>query len=400
MCKTGGIAIGCTLLLLLLSVALAGAPHYHSYEELAAMLLDVENRTRPSGLCTRFSLGTSVLGRELCGMRITSDAEDARRPEIRLAAQIHGDEAVGRELLIDLVELLCGQYEAGARDTEITRRVRALVDSTRIYVVPSLNPDGHDLGTRRNANHYDLNRNFPDLRFPARGTRPLQPETRAIMDFSLGHQFVLCATLHGGSLVASYPFDGAVRAHGHVEQQVPGGDDALFRRLAASYAGAHPKMRASAEFQGGITNGAEWYVLYGGLQDWNYLEAGCPEVTVEVSEVKRPRAEQLSGYWSDNWRAILAYMEQVHSGRLQVQVTEEGTGTPLDAEIVIIGGVLSAGNQTCSSGPDGVVHRLLPEGSYFVSCHSPRHEAMPVRGVTISPGRVTILEAALQLASE
>ena len=39
------------------------------------------------------------------------------------------------------------------------------------------------------------------------------------------------------------------------------------------------------EFQGGITNGAQWYPLYGGMQDWNYLAAGCMEVRVGVQEM-------------------------------------------------------------------------------------------------------------------
>ncbi len=374
------------LVLLLLPAASTSASHYHSYAELAALLLDVENRTRPSGLCTRFSLGSSVLGRELYAMRITSAVNDTQRPEIRLAAQIHGNEAVGRELLLDLVELLCGQYEVGTRDNSITRRVRALVDSTHIYIVPSLNPDGHELGTRHNANHYDLNRNFPDERFPARATRPVQPETRALMKFSLAHQFALCATFHGGSLVANYPFDGSAQVHGHTP--APTVDDALFQRLASSYANAHPKMRASEEFPGGITNGAQWYVLYGGLQDWNYLSAGCPEVTLEVSEVKRPAPELLPGYWQDNWRAILSYIEQVHSGRLQVTVEEETTGMPLGAKLTIRN-EKTGQNHTCDG--FGVLHCLLASGTYAVTCNSGHQEIAPVRQIKISSERITTL---------
>lgn len=58
---------------------------------------------------------------------------------------------------------------------------------------------------RGNANAFDLNRNFPDY---FTGDQDLiQPETRAIMNWMRQTQFVLSANLHGGALVASYPFD-------------------------------------------------------------------------------------------------------------------------------------------------------------------------------------------------
>jgi hypothetical protein len=37
---------------------------------------------------------------------------------------------------------------------------------------------------------------------------------------------------------------------------------------------SNPDMVRSNEFAGGITNGARWYVLYGGMQDFNYLWVG------------------------------------------------------------------------------------------------------------------------------
>ena len=59
---------------------------------------------------------------------------------------------------------------------------------------------------RNNAKGYDLNRNFPDY-FVNNSRRAVQPETRAIMDWLQRRQFVLSASLHGGALVANYPYD-------------------------------------------------------------------------------------------------------------------------------------------------------------------------------------------------
>lgn len=66
---------------------------------------------------------------------------------------------------------------------------------------------------RNNAKGVDLNRDFPDqfdvnrsieesYLFSAR-----QPETRAMIKWILGKQFVLSGNLHGGAVVASYPYD-------------------------------------------------------------------------------------------------------------------------------------------------------------------------------------------------
>lgn len=58
---------------------------------------------------------------------------------------------------------------------------------------------------RYNARGFDLNRNFPD--YFKQNNRRSQPETEAVKEWVSKIQFVLSGSLHGGALVASYPFD-------------------------------------------------------------------------------------------------------------------------------------------------------------------------------------------------
>lgn len=58
---------------------------------------------------------------------------------------------------------------------------------------------------RYNARGFDLNRNFPDY-FKQNNKRG-QPETDSVKDWISKIQFVLSGSLHGGALVASYPYD-------------------------------------------------------------------------------------------------------------------------------------------------------------------------------------------------
>ena len=64
-------------------------------------------------------------------------------------------------------------------------------------------------------------------------------------------------------MVANYPWDGTEDRKTHYSRNP---DDAAFIHLAKVYAEAHGTMASSVEFHGGITNGAQWYPLWGGMQ--------------------------------------------------------------------------------------------------------------------------------------
>lgn len=47
------------------------------------------------------------------------------------------------------------------------------------------------------------------------------------------------------------------------------------------------------------------------MQDWNYLQTNCFEVTIELGCMKYPKAEDLPKYWEQNRRSLLQFMKQV-----------------------------------------------------------------------------------------
>ena len=76
----------------------------------------------------------------------------------------------------------------------------------------------------------------------------------------------------------------------------------------------------------GITNGADWYPVVGGMQDWNYMNSNTFEITVEVSCCKFPPAKKLEQFWKDNKQSLMKYMGMVHTGVTGFVTDEEGKG--------------------------------------------------------------------------
>lgn len=222
-------------------------------------------------------------------------------------------------------------------------------------------------GGRNNANGVDLNRDFPDQFYTtakaAEQQKHAQPETRALMDWITSMHFVLSANLHGGSLVASYPFDSSA-SDGDVYSKSP--DDDVFRSISSTFASNHRKMWdqtqqcSDSQFPGGITNGADWYNVPGGMQDYNYLHSDCFEITIEMGCCKFPPARELETFWLDNQKALLAYAERVHTG-VRGKVKDNVTMAGLDRPATI---AVEGRSKEVHSGDKGFFWRLLLPGDY------------------------------------
>ncbi len=316
---------------------------YHTHAQIGTILAAAE--TNYPALCDRFSIGTSVQGRDLWTIKISDNVSvEEAEPEVRLAGTIHGNEPPAQEMLLYLLDWLTTRY---GTDPDVT----GLVDGTEIYITPCLNPDGLTLGTRRNAHNVDLNRNFPTPNgtIGDDGTWTQEPETVAIRTFGESRNFVISENGHTGAMVVNYPWD-------YTYTRAP--DDAALILLSLEYSTWNLPMY-NGDWPQGITNGADWYVVSGGLQDWSYHSTGGIDVTIELSDSFAPPASQLDAMWNDNRESLLHFVRAARYG-LHGRVTDSVTGLPLDATVSVVGNA----KPVVTDADHGDWYKLLPSGTY------------------------------------
>jgi carboxypeptidase D len=366
---------------------------YHDYTNMTA-LLEFYATNCPS-LCRLQSIGKSVQGRELWVLKITRHPEVAAgKPKFNYISTMHANEPLGTETCLYLIDRLLTGY--ATNDVRIVN----LVNNIEIWILPMMNPDGREANPpqRYNANGYDLNRSFPEgsdqdignlLYGPLLNTNGLQPEVGEVMAWTAGHRFVLSANFHTGDLVVNYPYDndnmGSVFS--------PSPDEALMEAISRTYSSNDVPMWNSPYFADGIVNGAAWYAISGGMQDWNYRYAGCFDTTIEISDDQwpDPPASEIPTYWSQNEESMLAYMEWVLKGVRGV-IRDARTGLPVAAAVRVEG----YPHQIFSNPQVGDYHRILLPGSYTLWFDAPGYVPQRIPNVCVQNGDATRLDVALQ----
>ena len=378
---------------------------YHNYNELNDLLQEL-HKTHPK-ITKLFSVGKSVQGRDLLVFQISDNIDQIEpdEPWFKYVGNMHGDETVGREMLLAFIYHLVLNYQV---DDQITK----LINDTNIFIMVSANPDGFEMSTegkcngspgRQNANRVDLNRNFPD-QFNDKNLADdhlfdnRQPETVALMKWIMSNKFVLSANLHGGSVVASYPFDDSA-SHQDVGYYSTSPDDSLFIHLAKTYSLNHKTMYngnlcQGDSFKDGITNGAQWFDVPGGMQDFNYLHSDCFEITIELSCCKHPMASQLKQEWVNNRDSLLEYMKQVHVG-IKGTISDMQTKSAIYNATISVEGI----NRDVKTTVYGTYWRLLLPGTYKIIANAYGYEREE-RTVEVVTGannqRATIVDFSLK----
>ena len=265
------------------------ALEYHTYATLNSDLYALES----SGIAKVYNIGSSIEGRDILAVRISDNPDvDEGEPAVLLVGCHHAREWISVEVSFHIANHLVDNY---ATDPD----VQALVDNGEIWVVPMLNPDGHQYSVdtyrmwrknrRDNGTSYgvDLNRNYEtgwggsgSSGVPGsetyRGPSPFsEPETQVLRDFFLDptYDFMAMISYHSYSQLILYPW-------GHVYTKAPDHYkmDLLANDMEDLIEAVHNKDYTAQK-------GSALYLASGTTDDWTYDVSGIPSYTIELRPI-------------------------------------------------------------------------------------------------------------------
>jgi len=298
---------------------------YHTYAELLTVLDDMKAKF-PNLISERQAIGEHLTqeGRPIYWLKVGNNPNmDEDKPAILYNALHHAREPNSLAQMLFYIWYLLENYET---DEE----VKYLMDNMELYFIPCINPDGYIFNETSNPNGgggwrknrwvnadgnpvgVDLNRNygfnwgidntgssndqFSDV---YRGTAPFsEPETQAVRDFCVQHQFKIALNYHAFSnlLIIPWGFDNTLTP-----------DDASYRALAN-------KMTEQNNYVIGTGLETVGYLVNGDSDDWMYGEQTTkPKILSMTPEVGPgsfgfwPPASAIDGLNKDNlWQNISA----------------------------------------------------------------------------------------------
>jgi hypothetical protein len=345
-------------------------------------------------ICKIDTIGKTIRGRYILAVKISDSVNyDRGVPQVFLTSSMHGDETTGYIEMLHLIEYLLTGYGTDPRITD-------MIENTQIFINPLANPDGTYRGgddnvsgaVRRNTNNVDLNRNYADPRTSQHPDGLMwQPETEAFMKYADYKHFNLSMNFHGGAEVFNYPWD--------TWYPPPyTADDSWWQWVGNEYADTAqffgPAGYFTNPYASGITNGAVWYVITGGRQDYHNYFKHTREVTLEISNAWIQPAGELINHWNYNYRSFLNYIEQSGYG-INGKVYDSVTFAPIGAKVFVQSHDVDS-SWVYSSLPSGWYFRMIDAGTWSLTFSAPGYYSRTITGITATRYAVNRLNVKLR----
>ncbi len=364
---------------------------YLTFDEIVASM-DALHEQFPTLVSAKDSIGSSIEGRAIWAFKISDNPDvDEAEPEVFYNSLIHAREPAAMMTVMHFAWQLAEQYNT---DPLLTY----LVNQREIWFVPVVNPDGYVYNEwtdpsgggmhRKNrrpgcssSTGIDLNRNWgfqwayddvgssPDsCSNTYRGTAPFsEPETKAVSDFVLAHEFKTVFNYHsyGNLLIQPFGYDPTV--------PLPEPDGGFYQELGNDLvADNHYLFGTGDETVGYSVNGDAVDYMYGALGIINFT----PEVGLGTEGGFWPPTEKIFELAEANM-SMNTHLAGVAGCWIRLdkfKVLTEGyaeTGDSLSCELVVRNKGL--GNESGSV----VLHLSSPDSSLLISEKSFDLSALP-----------------------
>jgi len=346
---------------------------YPTYEAYEAMVYQFA--TDHPDKCEIIELGTLPSNRKILIAHI-NNGDGAGKPKFLYTSTIHGDETTGWMLMLRFIDYLL--------ENPTLPECANILNNVDLYVGPNTNPDGTYHGgnssvngaTRYNANGVDMNRNYADPHGSAHPDgNPYAQETEWFMQFAQDNNFVMGANYHGGAEVLNYPAWYQLISHEYAD---------LCHVQSSSY---------MTDYNNGITNGAQWYMIGGGRQDYMNGYAECRELTIECSNTKCPSGSQMPNFWNINKNSIFAFVNQCLNG-IHGTVVDAESKAPIGGATITIVGHDDQYATVSTQLPGGDFHRPIKGGTYNVRVSKNGYQTYETQ-VTVADGEAVTVNAQL-----
>ncbi len=300
-----------TLILIGLPIAGAEIPGYPDYRQIEDELAYL-NDTYPE-ICALHRIGTTYEGRAIWALKISDNAwKDEGEPKVLIMGGHHAKELISTVVPLMFAEFLLDNYSSNGT-------VKNAIDSTDIWIVPLVNPDGYEYvmeghtDWRKNrrpvdidgdgivdGTGVDINRNYAH-RWGQQGIS-LDPnseiycgphafsenESRAIRDLALNRSFVFSISFHSYGQQIFHPWGNSLDS-APLDFDLM---DSIGERMAR-YNGYD------------VMEGWKWYNTTGDSDDWLYANTSCLPFTVELGKEYIPPPHDISRIFEKNRDALL-----------------------------------------------------------------------------------------------
>ena len=351
---------------------------YPTYEAYEAMMYQFA--TDHPDKCEIIELGTLPSNRKILIAHINNGSGEGK-PKFLYTSTIHGDETTGWMLMLRFIDYLL--------ENPSLPECANILNNVDLYIGPNTNPDGTYHGgnstvngaTRYNANGVDMNHGgaHPD-------GEAYQQETLWFMQLAEDNNFVMGANYHGGAEVMNYPWDNTYTLHA---------DDQWYQLISHEYANLCHQVSSSymTDYNNGITNGAQWYMIGGGRQDYMNGYAQCRELTIECSNTKCPSGSQMPNFWNINKNSIFAFVNQCLNG-IHGTVVDAESKAPIGGATITLVGHDDQYSVVSTQLPGGDFHRPVKAGTYTVRITKNGYEAYETQ-VTVADDQAVTINAQL-----